>query len=215
MNGLVAARERMVRDQLIRRGISDERVLAAMRRVPRHEFVPAEYHGLAYDDQPLPIGVGQTISQPYVIALMIQHLRLTGSEKVLEVGAGSGYQAALLAELAKEVWTIERVETLADQARERLARLGYENVRVVVGDGTKGLPQQAPFDAILVAAAAPDIPEPLLEQLAADGRLVAPVGERHAQSLVVATRTDKGLRRREVCGVVFVPLIGEHGWEEG
>lgn len=214
MTEFAAAREQMVREQLRRRGVSDVAVLAAMGRVPRHEFVPAEYQELAYDDQPLPIGGGQTISQPYVIALMLQHLRLSGGEKVLEIGAGSGYQAALLAELASEVWTVERVGHLADRARERLERLGYRTAHVVRGDGTKGLPSQAPFDGILIAAAAPGIPQPLIEQLAPGGRLVAPVGPRWTQSLIVATKTATGLQQRDVCGVVFVPLIGEHGWTE-
>ncbi|MFQ6133078.1 MAG: protein-L-isoaspartate(D-aspartate) O-methyltransferase [Armatimonadota bacterium] len=213
MTDFAAASERMVQDQLIRRGISDERVLAAMRRVPRHEFVKPEHLALAYDDQPLPIGEGQTISQPYVVALTLEQLRLRGDEKVLEVGTGSGYQAAVLAELAREVCTIDRVAGLADAARERLCRLGYDRVMVVAGDGTKGLPEQAPFDGIVVAAAAPSLPPPLIEQLSPGGRLVAPVGRRHAQSLIVATKVGEELTQRELCGVVFVPLIGEHGWE--
>lgn len=213
MNDFAAAREAMVRDQLIRRGVGDERVLTAMRTVPRHEFVLPEHLGLAYDDQPLPIGEGQTISQPYVVALMLEHLHLRGDEKVLEVGTGSGYQAAVLAELAAEVYTIDRVESLARTARERLLRLGYDNVTVVAGDGTNGLPEQAPFEGIIVAAAAPGLPEPLIEQLAPGGRLVAPVGRRHTQSLVVASKVGDQIAQRELCGVVFVPLIGEHGWE--
>lgn len=215
MNDYAAARERMVRDQLVRRGVADERVLAAMGEVPRHEFVLPEHLERAYDDQPLPIGEGQTISQPYVVAVMLEQLRLRGGEKALEVGTGSGYQAAVLAELAWQVYTIDRVESLATTARERLQRLGYDNVTVVAGDGTKGLPEYAPFDGVVVAAAAPGLPEPLIEQLAPGGRLVAPVGRRHAQSLVVATKVGEELSQRELCGVVFVPLIGEHGWEGG
>ncbi|MGD8237247.1 MAG: protein-L-isoaspartate(D-aspartate) O-methyltransferase [Armatimonadota bacterium] len=209
-----AARHEMVQQQLVRRGIRDERVLAAMRTVPRHRFVPPEYLYSAYEDQPLPIGEGQTISQPYIVALMLEVLELRGDKKVLEVGTGSGYQTALLAELAHHVYTIERLPRLAAEAQERLAALGYKNISVVTGDGTEGLPYCGPFEAIIVAAAAPDFPEPLVEQLADGGRIAMPVGPRHSQSLLVGAKEGGELAKRDVCGVVFVPLIGAHGWAE-
>jgi protein-L-isoaspartate(D-aspartate) O-methyltransferase len=204
----------MVQQQLVRRGIRDQRVLAAMRKVPRHHFVPEEYLYSAYDDQPLPIGEGQSISQPYIVALMLELLQLNGDEKALEVGTGSGYQAALLAELASYVYTIERLPSLAAGARERLGALGYKNISVVTGDGTEGLPYCGPFEAIIVAAAAPDFPEPLVQQLAEGGRITMPVGPRHSQSLLVGRKERGEMTQRDVCGVVFVPLIGAHGWAE-
>jgi protein-L-isoaspartate(D-aspartate) O-methyltransferase len=203
-----AARARMVDEQLVRRGIRDPRVLAAMRAVPRHEFVPEASRREAYDDHPLPIGRGQTISQPYIVALMTELARVGPSSRVLEIGTGSGYQAAVLAELVKEVWSIEIVEPLAREAAERLARLGYENVTVRAGDGYAGWPEHAPFDAILVTAAPPELPEPLVAQLAVGGRLVAPVG-RAAQELVVVERTAKGIETRHEAAVRFVPMTGE------
>lgn len=207
-------RNLMVDSQLIPRGIKDERVLAAMRNVPRHLFIPEMLRYSAYDDTALSIGEGQTISQPYMVAVMTELLELKGDERVLEIGTGSGYQAAILGELAREVYTIERVVSLGARAQERLRELGYDNVHVVVGDGTKGLPEQAPFDGILVTAAAPEIPIPLIEQLKEGGIIVAPVGERFSQVLI------KGKKRRGVLveeysiPCVFVPLIGEHGWKE-
>jgi protein-L-isoaspartate(D-aspartate) O-methyltransferase len=204
-----AARLRMVAEQLATRDISDERVLDAMRRVPRHEFVPKHLARQAYDDWPLPIGHAVTISQPYIVALMTQALRLRPGDRVLEVGTGSGYAAAVLAELADDVTTIECIEPLAEQARERLAAYG-ERVRVITGDGSLGFAPHAPYDAIVVTAAAPEIPRPLLAQLAPGGRLVIPVG-RGVEQLVRVTRTDHGDEREELLPVRFVPLTGEHG----
>jgi protein-L-isoaspartate(D-aspartate) O-methyltransferase len=203
-----AARERMVSGQIAARGVEDPRVLAAMREVPRHEFVPADRRHEAYDDHPLPIGHRQTISQPYIVALMTELARLGPGSRVLEIGTGSGYQAAVLAAIAKEVWSIEIVEPLARESTDRLARLGYRNVTVRAGDGYRGWPEKAPFDAIVVTAAPPEIPAPLLAQLAVGGRLVAPVGEAW-QELVVVERTPSGNRTRRVAPVRFVPMTGE------
>lgn len=206
-------RERMVREQLMNRDIYDQRVLQAMRSVPRHCFVLPEYRHLAYSDSPLPIGQGQTISQPYIVALMTQLLELKGNETVLEVGTGSGYQAAVLASLAREVYTIERHATLAENAQAVLKDLGIKNVHVYVGDGTKGLPEHAPYDGIIVTAAAPRVPQPLLDQLADQGRLVLPVGGRGAQFLERWQRCGTNFRMEQIAPVAFVPLIGEFGWE--
>jgi protein-L-isoaspartate(D-aspartate) O-methyltransferase len=203
----VEAREAMVRDQIEARGIRDARTLAAMRKVPRHELVPADVRGRAYADSPLPIGHRQTISQPYIVAFMTEALGLRGGEKVLEVGTGSGYQAAVLAEIAALVYTIEIVAPLADRARNDLERLGYSNVQVRAGDGYVGWPEAAPFDAIIVTAAAPRIPEPLLAQLKDGGRLVIPVGE-DDQSLIVLTRNGSHFAERKVLPVRFVPMTG-------
>ncbi len=207
-------RERMVRSQLAARGISDVRVLEAMRTVPRHLFVPAHMVGSAYRDSPLPIGQGQTISQPYIVAYMTEQLELKGDERVLEIGTGSGYQAAILSLLADRVVTVERFPGLAQEAQERLAALGYDNVRVVVGDGSLGWPDEAPYDAIIVTAAAPEVPAPLKEQLADGGRLVAPVGPRWTQELVKIRRVGGEFKVIPLIGVAFVPLIGRHGWQE-
>ena len=207
-----ALRERMVREQIEPRGVTDPRVLDAMRRVPRHLCVPPDYRDLAYSDGPLPIGHGQTISQPYIVAYMTALLRLKGDEKVLEIGTGSGYQAAVLAHLAREVHTVERIPALAEQAAERLRQLGYTNVTVHLGDGTLGLPQFAPYDAILVTAAAPQVPQSLLEQLADGGRLVIPVGSRGVQYLERWLRFGDEFHRQVLDPVAFVPLIGEEGW---
>jgi protein-L-isoaspartate(D-aspartate) O-methyltransferase len=199
----------MVERHLKPRGIVDERVLAAMRKVPRHEFIHPEYREKAYSDSALPIAEGQTISQPYIVALMTESARLAQGDRVLEVGTGSAYQAAVLAEMAAEVYTIEINETLARRAKERLARLGYANVHARPGDGYLGWPEAAPFDAILITAAAPRIPEPLLKQLKVGGRLVMPLGENPlAQELVVLTKTDHGIEREVIAGVVFVPMTG-------
>ncbi len=206
--------DQMVREQILARGVHDERVLQALREVPRHRFVPPALRDQAYADAPLPIGSGQTISQPYIVAYMTALLGLRGDEKVLEVGTGSGYQAAILARLAREVHTIERLPHLAEQARQRLADLGLGNVTVHVGDGSQGLPALAPFDAILVAAAAPAVPQPLLEQLTIGGKLVLPVGSRGFQRLERWLRTPKGWEREALEPVAFVPLRGEHGWGE-
>ena len=207
-------REQMVETQLLRRGIKDKRVLDAMRQVPRHLFMPEDMRGLAYCDGPLPIGHGQTISQPYIVALMTELLELHGQEKVLEIGTGSGYQAAILSRLAREVYTIERHAALAQQAEKVLAQLGYDNVMIIVSDGTLGWPEHAPYEAIIVTAAAPDVPQPLLDQLADGGRLVAPVGSRWSQSLVKVKRQGDLLTRERLTPVAFVPLVGKHGWRE-
>ncbi len=209
-----AERRRMVEVQLVTRGIHDPRVLNAMRNVPRHEFIPEAIRGSAYGDHALPIGEGQTISQPYMVALMTELLELTGSERVLEIGTGSGYQAAVLAELCAKVYTVERIKTLAANARAALDRLGYQRVAIKTFDGTYGWKDMAPFDAILVAAGAPDIPESLVAQLRDGGRMVIPVGERFSQQLVKLVKTPEGMVRDDSIPCVFVPLIGNHGWKE-
>ena len=198
----------MVAEQLRARDVRDERVLAVMGSVPRHRFVPRAQRELAYEDHPLPIGYEQTISQPYIVAFMSEMLELSGDEKVLEIGTGSGYQAAVLAELAAEVYTIEIVEPLGTLAAEVLADAGYENVHVRTGDGYRGWPEQAPFDAIIVTAAPDHVPPALLEQLAVGGRLVLPVGDRE-QSLARIRRTPDGYEREELLPVRFVPMTGE------
>ncbi len=207
-------RHRMVAEQIKARGIREERILAAMKEIPRHRFVPPHLADRAYADSPLPIGEGQTISQPYIVAQMTHALRLTGKEKVLEVGTGSGYQTALLCLLAGEVVTIERYAVLHSAAEELLRELGLDNVRFRVGDGTMGVPEEAPFDRILVTAAAPDVPGPLFEQLAAGGILVIPIGGRWEQDLV-RVRKEAGAARKEFLGGCrFVPLIGQCGFSE-
>jgi len=202
-------REAMVRYQIEARGIKDPRVLEAMRKVPRHLFVPLEYRDFSYEDRPLPIGEGQTISQPYIIALMTQALDLKGEEKVLEIGTGSGYQAAILGELAKEVFSIELEKSLAERAKKLLEQLGYDNIRVIVGDGFFGLPEEAPFDRIIITCAAPRIPEPLIDQLKDGGRMVLPLGEMpYHQDLILVKKKGKELEVEDLGGVVFVPMRG-------
>ncbi len=205
-------REYMVRTQLIPRGINDPRVLDAMRRTPRHLFVDKSMREAAYADSALPIGEGQTISQPYMVAVMTELLELHGDEKVLEIGTGSGYQAAVLADLAREVFTIERIADLAARAEERFRELHYPTIRVRVGDGTLGWPEEAPFDGIIITAASPRVPEPLLSQLADNGILIIPVGSRYSQHLLKVRKTETGLTQEIHTPCVFVPLIGEHGW---
>lgn len=215
MDPMEQARRRMVEEQLARRDIQDGRVLDAMRRVPRHLFVPARLEHEAYLDRPLPIAEGQTISQPYIVALTAQALRIGPDARVLEIGAGSGYAAAVLAELAREVVTVERHPTLAAEAAARLASLRYGNVQVVTGDGTRGYPERAPYDAIAVTASGPRVPQALLAQLAPGGRLIIPVGpDEHQQQLVLLTRGEaEGVFSQEDLGAVrFVPLVGEEGW---
>ena len=207
-------RGQMVKRQIEGRGVCDRYVLEAMREVPREEFVSAEMAEFAYEDRPLPIEEGQTISQPYIVAAMIEAAKIRPGESVLEVGAGSGYAAAVMSCVADHVRAIERHPALGEGARERFDRLGYDNIELHIGDGTKGWPQAASFDAILVAAGSPRIPEALIEQLAVDGRIVIPVGEDHPQRLLRVTRTDQGLVREEDLGPVnFVPLVGEQGWK--
>ena len=207
------ARARMVRTQIEGRGVRDPRVLDAMRTVPRHVFVPPDKQSCAYDDRPLEVGFGQTISQPYMVAAMTELLELTPKDRVLEIGTGSGYQCAILASLAREVVSVERVERLAETARARLDELEYANVTVVVADGTLGCPEMAPFDAILVTAGAPYVPHALEQQLAGGGRLLCPAGDRSMQRLVKVVRHGDKLVTSEHTRCVFVPLIGENGWD--
>jgi protein-L-isoaspartate(D-aspartate) O-methyltransferase len=204
----------MVEQQIAGRGITDTRVLVAMREIPRHLFVPTPYDRDAYADDPLPIGNGQTISQPYIVALMTGLLRIKDTDTVLEIGAGSGYQAAILSVLAKTVITIERIDRVAALARANLAAIGAKNVQIIIGDGTRGYPAGAPYNGILVTAATPQIPAPLTAQLGECGRLVAPVGGRSLQDLVVLERHGSRFIEARHGGVRFVPLIGEYGWEE-
>jgi protein-L-isoaspartate(D-aspartate) O-methyltransferase len=207
-------RERMVDEQLARRGITDARVLAAMRKVPRHRFVEEALRDRAYGDHPLPIGDGQTISQPYMVAAMTQLLRLTGSEKVLEIGTGSGYQTAILAELTRRVCSVERLPALAIRARRILEELGYTNAVVKTADGTYGWQDEAPFDRVLVTAGAPAVPTPLFQQLAEGGRMVVPIGDSQSQTLHVVDKVDGQMRTSTDCGCVFVKLVGRYGWED-
>jgi protein-L-isoaspartate(D-aspartate) O-methyltransferase len=205
----------MVDEQLRRRGISDQRVLAVMTKIPRHSFLSSDYQLAAYEDRPLPIGEGQTISQPYMVAVMTQSLELKGDERVLEIGTGSGYQTAILAELAKTICTIERIQELLLRAQKILQELGYENIFFLTGDGTKGWPEKAPFDGIIVTAGAPEIPYTLTSQLAQGGRLVIPVGPRYTQTLYKVTRKGSRFTEEDITGCVFVPLVGDFGWKEG
>jgi protein-L-isoaspartate(D-aspartate) O-methyltransferase len=202
------ARQRMVEEQIAARGVRDTRVLAAVRKIPRHLFVPPQMQSYAYADEPLPIGYGQTISQPYIVAFMSEALELKPQDRVLEIGTGSGYQAAVLAELAREVYSIEIVEPLGKEAAERLKRLGYTNVKVRIGDGYRGWPEAAPFDAIMVTAAPNHVPPALVEQLREGGRLVLPVG-RFFQDLIRIRRTPEGTRQESLLPVRFVPMVGE------
>jgi protein-L-isoaspartate(D-aspartate) O-methyltransferase len=206
-------REQMVKHQIKARGIKDKRVLRAMESVPRHLFLPAEARKYAYGDSPIRIGSGQTISQPYIVALMTELLEVQKDHRVLDVGTGSGYQAAILAELAKEVHSIERHAELAERAEDTLSDLGYDNVHVHVGDGTKGYSPGSPYDRIIVAASAPKVPKPLLDQLAEGGRLVLPVGTKFSQHLEIWDREGEKFKKSHSIPVVFVPLIGDEGWE--
>jgi protein-L-isoaspartate(D-aspartate) O-methyltransferase len=207
-------RRRMVKEQLMDRDIRDPRVLEAMAAVPRHLFTPPEYRSMAYADGPLPIGEKQTISQPYIVALMTELLKLHGDENVLEVGTGSGYQAAVLAHLARSVHTIERHEPLAEHAEEVLSRLGISNVVIHIGDGSLGWPPGSPYDGVIVTAAAPHAPQPLLDQLADGGRLVVPVGGYSGQYLEVWERAGSEFTHEALVPVAFVPLRGQYGWPE-
>jgi len=205
-------RQQMVDQQMVRRGVTDKRTLAAFRAVPRHLFVEPALRDRAYDDYPLPIGEGQTISQPFMVALMTQALELAGSERVLEIGTGSGYQAAILAEMASQVFSVERIEKLARRARQLLDELKYHNVAIKVGDGTIGWAEFAPYHRIVVTAGAPDVPKTYWDQLAEGGRIVIPVGDIYIQSLLVIEKKDGKEVRRDAGGCVFVPLLGKYGW---
>jgi len=212
VNDFAVRRRRMVQDQIAARGIRDPKLLAAMNEIPRHLFMDQTLWRRAYEDHPLPIGNGQTISQPYMVAIMTEALGLTGGEKVLEIGTGSGYQTAILAKLADWVFSIERLPELSRKAQAVLEQLKIFNVNLEVGDGTKGWPAEAPYDAIIVTAGAPTTPQPLVEQLAEGGRLVVPVGQRGIQSLMRITRRGERLIKEDLGGCRFVDLIGEHGW---
>ncbi len=215
MRSFSIARRRMVEEQVIARGIADQRVIDAMFKVPRHKFVEQALEGKAYQDAPLPIGEKQTISQPYMVAVMSEALALDGSETVLEIGTGSGYQAAVLALLADRVFSLERIPSLARRARKVLDECGFGKVNIRLADGTQGWQEMAPFDAILVTAGAPEVPQHYLDQLAVGGRLIIPVGDRESQLLLRVTRTgEKDYIEEQMLGCRFVPLIGNHGWQE-
>jgi len=208
-------RQKMVEYQIAARGVHDPRVLSAMRSVPRHLFIPPPFDGGAYQDSPIPIGEGQTISQPYIVAVMTELLHPKPTDTVLEIGTGSGYQAAILSLLVKKVISIERLAAVAERATRMLRDLNYANVEVIVGDGTRGYPEHAPYNGIIITAATPDIPPPLIDQLAEGGILVAPVGSRDIQELLTVERRGREVHREYHGGVRFVPLIGEYGWTEG
>lgn len=203
----------MVEEQIVSRGIKDAKLIAAMKKIPRHLFVEEALHSQAYSDHPLPIGEKQTISQPYMVALMTEALLLNGKEKVLEIGTGSGYQTAILAELSEKVFSVERIRSLAIRARKLLYELGYFNVEIKIFDGTFGWMEESPFDAIMVTAGSPDIPQPLIDQLSIGGRLVIPVGEALVQDLFRVTKTEEGVKKEDLGGCRFVKLIGKYGWE--
>jgi len=206
-------RKRMVEEQLIPRGISDREVLELFGRIERHRFVPEPLRSSAYADYPLAIGEGQTISQPYIVALMTESLQLRNSDRVLEIGTGSGYQTAFLAELASEVYTVEKYDSLAQRARRLLDEVGYKNIKFKVGDGTEGWEEFAPYDRIIVTAAAISVPEELLKQLKVGGRLLIPLGERYSQILTAVDKEKEGIRKTQICGCVFVPLQGRYSCE--
>ena len=213
MSKFERAKKRMVKTQIVRRGLQDPRLLTVFETVPRHKFVPEEYYYAAYDDSPLPIGFSQTISQPYIVALMTDLLKLQGHERVLEIGTGSGYQAAILGMMAEEVHTVEYLPELATNADKLLKELGFDNVHVHIGDGSLGWPEAAPYQGILVAAAAPQAPKALLEQLENGGRLVLPIGGRGMQNLEIWERDGDEFTSRVETAVAFVPLRGEEGWD--
>jgi len=208
-------RRAMVERQIAARGIHDRRVLAAMEEIPRHLFIPPPYDRAAYDDNPLPIGNGQTISQPYIVAVMTELLHPKATDNMLEIGAGSGYQAAVLSRLVRHLTTIERISHVASLARANLQALDITNVTVIEGDGTLGYPENAPYDGIIITAATPEVPKPLIDQLAEGGSLVAPVGGQDLQELVAIRKAQGSITREYHGGVRFVPLIGQHGWDGG
>lgn len=216
MTRLAQQKEKMVENHLKRRGIRDKAVLEAMAEVPREKFIPEDMVHLAYNDSPLPIGEGQTISQPYIVALMIQAMELSPQDRVLDIGTGSGYAAAIISRIVKAVYSVERYQTLAETAKERFLHLGYENIHVLYGDGTQGWPEHAPYDAAVVAAGSPDIPQPLVDQLVIGGRLVIPVGStQQFQELLRVRRTGESeVKEERLTSVRFVPLVGEAGWKE-
>jgi protein-L-isoaspartate(D-aspartate) O-methyltransferase len=207
------ARLKMVEEQITSRGVKDAKLIAAMKKIPRHLFVEEALQNQVYTDHPLPIGEKQTISQPYMVALMTEALLLTGKERVLEIGTGSGYQTAILAELSEKVFSIERIRPLALRARKLLYELGYFNVEIKIFDGTFGWMEESPFDTIMVTAGSPDIPQPLIDQLATGGRLVIPVGDESVQDLFRVTKTGEGVKRENLGGCRFVKLIGKYGWK--
>jgi protein-L-isoaspartate(D-aspartate) O-methyltransferase len=209
---MISAAARMIEEQLVARGIRDQRLLQAFRRVPRHRFVPPELSAQAYDDTPLPIGCGQTISQPYIVAYMTEALGVQRTDRILEIGTGSGYQTALLAEMGGSVFTIERIPELANRARRTLIDVGYRTITFMTADGTTGWPAAAPFDCILAAAAAPAVPEPLLQQLAENARLIIPIADDSGQTLVLITRARGNYQSTALAPVRFVPLIGAHAY---
>lgn len=204
----------MVAEQLLSRGIKDERVLKAMSEVARHEFIPSEYLANAYADYPVAIGEGQTISQPYIVALMSEVLQLKGEEKVLEIGTGSGYQAAILARLAKEVYSVERIKSLAEMAKMQLEKMGFTNIHIKTGDGTLGWEEFSPYDRIVVTAASPQVPDSLTKQLKEEGILVIPLGGSFSQILTRITKHKNDIETEDICACVFVPLIGKEGWKQ-
>ena len=208
------ARQRMVKNQLVPRGIRDERVLEVMGKIPRHLFIEEALAGEAYNDHPVPIGEKQTISQPYIVALMTEALELKGDENTLEIGTGSGYQTAILAELSSRVYTIERIKSLLVNARKLLAELGYSNILFKAFDGTLGWKEYAPFDAIMVTAGAPSLPGPVMDQLADNGRMIIPVGDRYTQELIKVIKKGESLEQENLGGCRFVNLIGVHGWPD-
>jgi protein-L-isoaspartate(D-aspartate) O-methyltransferase len=204
----------MVEFQIEARGVHDPRVLSAMREVPRHLFIPPPYDGNAYEDSPLPIGNDQTISQPYIVGVMTELLHAKPSDNALEIGTGTGYQAAVLSRIVKRVTTIERIPAVAELARHNLTTLHFDNVEIIVGDGSLGYPKNAPYDEIIITAATPEIPQPLIDQLAEGGRMVVPAGSRDIQELITLHKQGGKVNRQSHGGVRFVPLIGEHGWNE-
>ena len=207
-------RKRMVKEQIVARGIKDKRVIEAMEKIPRHQFIDKTYYHQAYNDYPLPIGQSQTISQPYMVAAMTEILELKGAENVLEVGTGSGYQTAVLALLSSKVYSIERISALTKKARSTLEYLGFRNINLMVGDGSLGWHDYAPYDGILVTAGSPEIPNALLEQLAENGRLVIPVGDEFSQVLNLVKKHKGRIYRKEYFGCTFVPLVGKEGWKK-
>jgi len=213
MMDFALARKKMVKEQIEARGVKNERVLKAMMKVPRHLFIEEGLWSQAYGDFPLPIGEGQTISQPYIVALMTEALGLKGDESILEIGTGSGYQAAILAELAERVFSIERISSLGAKARRILDELGYANILIRISDGTYGWEEETPFDGVIVTAGAPEVPKTLCEQLKIGGRMVIPVGDEYSQILLKIVRKDTGYKKEDLGGVRFVKLIGDHGWK--